>query len=142
MAEDFSIDDGIARIIPEFIVHDLEASRKFWIELLKFEVVFDRSNFSYLRRDTVEIMLTIRNGHRETGSMERPLGRGINFQLFVGDVDAIAADLKAAGWPLYEDIHEQWSKSGNVTRGYRQILVQDPDGYLLRFARKIGRREE
>ena len=137
----FSIDDGTARIVPEFIVYDIEESRKFWMELLKFGVVFDRPTFSYLRRETVEIMLTIRNGHRETGSMERPLGQGVNFQMFVGDVDEIAKDLKAAGWPLYEDLHTVWYRSGPVERGYRQFLVQDPDGYLIRFAHKIGRRE-
>jgi catechol 2,3-dioxygenase-like lactoylglutathione lyase family enzyme len=138
---DFSIDDGTARIVPEFIVYDIEASRKFWMGLLKFAVVFDRPTFSYLRRETVEIMLTEKNGHRETGSMERPLGRGVNFQVFVGDVDAIAKELKAAGWPLYEDLHDAWYRSGTVARGYRQFLVQDPDGYLIRFAHKIGRRE-
>jgi catechol 2,3-dioxygenase-like lactoylglutathione lyase family enzyme len=138
---DFSIDDGTARIVPEFIVYDIEASRKFWIGLLKFGVVFDRPTFAYLRRDTVEIMLTEKNGHRETGALEKPLGRGINFQLFVGDVDEISQDLKTAGWTFYEDLHEAWYRSGSVARGYRQFLVQDPDGYLIRFAHKLGRRE-
>lgn len=139
--EDFSMDGGTARIVPEFIVYNIEESRNFWIGLLKFGVVFDRPAFCYLRRNTVEVMLTVKNGHRETGSMEKPLGRGVNFQMFVGDVDEIARNLKAAGWPLYEDLHDAWYRSGNVARGYRQFLVQDPDGYLIRFAHKIGRRE-
>ena len=136
----FSIDDGTARMVPEMIVHDIGESRKFWIGLLKFDVVFDRPTFSYMRRGTIEIMLTEKNGHRETGSIEKSLGRGLNFQMFVDDIDEIAADLKAANWPLYQELHEHWYQSGDVSRGYRQFLVQDPDGYLIRFARKIGRR--
>ncbi len=135
------IDDAAAALVPELIVYDIARSRHFWIELLGFQIVFDRPGFCYLRLGAAELMLTEKNGHRETGSMEPPLGRGINLQIFVEDADRIADRVKAAGIGCYHEPHDAWYRSGNVSRGYRQFLVQDPDGYLLRFATKVGRRD-
>jgi catechol 2,3-dioxygenase-like lactoylglutathione lyase family enzyme len=131
-------DGGFASIVPEFIVLDFEKSRTFWCEVLGFQVVFERAGYAYLRQGNVEVMIAGATGFWETGPLERPLGRGINFQMFLGSPDAIAARITASGWPLHSEVHEAWHCSGGVNRGYRQLLVQDPDGYLLRFAEKLG----
>jgi catechol 2,3-dioxygenase-like lactoylglutathione lyase family enzyme len=136
--DDFSIDGGIAPIVPELFVLDFDASKKFWTETLGFQVVFERERYAYLRLGAVEIMIAQATRHWSTGPYQRPLGRGINFQIFVEDPDALAKRIVQGDWPLFEDVTEAWPASGGVARGYRQFLVQAPEGYLLRFAKKLG----
>ena len=75
-----------------------------------------------------------------TAPLERPFGRGINFQITVDDVAPILAGLDAAGWPLFLDPEEVWYRAGTSETGVRQFLVQDPDGYLVRFSQGLGLR--
>jgi catechol 2,3-dioxygenase-like lactoylglutathione lyase family enzyme len=131
-------DGGTAALVPELMVHDFAKSRAFWCDVLGFQVVFERTGFAYLRQGGAEVMIASSSGHWETGPLEPPLGRGINIKMFIGSAASFADRLRSLGWPLYNDVHEGWYTSGGVTRGYRQVLVQDPDGYLLRFAEKLG----
>ena len=136
------IDGGSAPLVPEFLVLEFARSRRFWCEILGFEVVFEREGFAYLRHGAAEVMIAAASGQWETGPLEPPLGRGLNVQIFAGGTDGFADRLRRHGWPLYRDVHEAWYASGGIARGYRQLLVQDPDGYLLRFAEKLGSRPE
>ena len=134
--------DGFATLVPEFSVENLEVSRRFWCDLLGFRVAYERpkNRFAYLERGKAQVMLDERNGNWETGALEVPLGRGINFQIFVDSIEPILASLKAAKWPLFKDTHDAWYRVGDCVVGSRQFLVQDPDGYLLRFAQNLGRK--
>ncbi|UPT86418.1 hypothetical protein HAP41_0000040220 [Bradyrhizobium barranii subsp. apii] len=85
-------------------------------------------------------MLRQHSGHWQTGALERPLGRGINFQIFVGSVAPLLDALEKAQWPLFRECHDAWYRIAGEERGNRQFLVQDPDGYLLRFAQDLGKR--
>ena len=38
------------------------------------------------------------------------------------------------------DVEEKWYRRDGFEVGNRQILVQDPDGYLLRFTEDLGER--
>ena len=55
-------------------------------------------------------------------------------QITSGDLD-IAAD-----WPLFLEPEQKWYRTGEVETGVHQFLVQDPDGYLVRFSTHIGER--
>jgi hypothetical protein len=44
------------------------------------------------------------------------------------------------GWDLYEQPNDAWYRIGELEVGRREFLVQDPDGYLLRFAEDLGTR--
>ena len=79
-----------ARLVPEVKVTDLAASLKFWCDVLGFRVLYGRpeEGFAYLDRDGAQIMLDQRGlgaperrGIWETGPMELPFGRGVNFQV-------------------------------------------------------------
>ncbi|MGE7367801.1 hypothetical protein ACQKKX_01865 [Neorhizobium sp. NPDC001467] len=72
------------------------------------------------------------------GALERPVGRGINLEIKVSDVSVIASSLKAVGWPLFRALKDSWYRIGAEEIGAREFLVQDPDGYLLRFSQPIG----
>lgn len=133
---------GFARLVPELDVTSLEESLRFWCDRLGFAVAYRRpeSGFAYLEREGAQVMLCQMNGNWETGPLERPLGRGINFQIEVSDVGPILAALSQAGWPLFRELHDRWYRVGTHEGGNRQFLVQDPDGYLLRFTQDLGTR--
>jgi hypothetical protein len=78
------------------------------------------------------------NHHWETGSLTYPFGRGINFQFNVENVDELEKSLKKQGYPLFLPMQEKWRVVQDMLYGVREFLVQDPDGYLLRFAQRLG----
>jgi hypothetical protein len=41
---------------------------------------------------------------------------------------------------LFMALEEKWYRTGDVETGVHQFLVQDPDGYLVRFSAWIGER--
>ncbi len=86
-------------------------------------------------------MLCQRNGRWDTGTLERPYGRGVNFQIMVDQLAPILTALATAGWPLFEEPSEAWYRTGPVEGGQRECLVQDPDGYLVRLAESLGHRQ-
>jgi hypothetical protein len=75
-----------------------------------------------------------------TGDLDVPYGRGINFQISIESVDLIVNRLQQQKWPLYMDPEEKWYQKGDREVGVRQFLVQDPDGYPLRFSEHLGER--
>ncbi len=134
-----------AAMTPELLVTDLQASLRFWCGLCGFEVAYERPDdgFAYLDRDGCQFMLEqagTPGRHWITGPLERSFGRGINFQIGVGDIDALYAAMNAAGWPLFLDLETVWYRARQVETGVRQFIVQDPDGYLLRFSQSLGQR--
>jgi catechol 2,3-dioxygenase-like lactoylglutathione lyase family enzyme len=157
---------GFAPMVPEFDVLDLRASLDFWCGILGFAIAYDRPErgFAYLQRSVAapdppahapddrdrptpaaptcgaQVMLCRRNGHWETAAAERPFGRGINFQFHVDRVAPLLDRLSAAGWPLFRPVEENWYRAGDLETGCREFLVQDPDGYLLRFSEDLGLR--
>lgn len=133
-----------ARMVPELMVKDLARSRQFWIDLCGFEVVYqrDEEGFVFLDREGAQFMLEEVRGDDGwiTAPLEAPLGRGVNFEIKVKSIDALCRTLRDAGWPLYRAPEERWYRSGAVEIGVQQFLVQDPDGYLLRFSAWIENR--
>lgn len=134
---------GFAALTPELDVENLDVSLRFWCDLLGFKVAYDRpaARFAYLERGGAQIMLCQHNGRWMTGKLERPLGRGVNFQIRVDRLDPILAGLEAARWPLFEEPSEVWYRTGCVECGQRECLVQDPDGYLVRLAENLEQRQ-
>ncbi|MGJ4966516.1 bleomycin resistance protein [Bradyrhizobium sp. HKCCYLRH3061] len=133
---------GFAALVPELDVTDLDASRRFWCDVLGFRIAYQRpeNRFLYLEMQGAQVMLTQYNGNWQTGELERPFGRGLNFQIIVEDVSPMLDRLARANWPLFQPCRDAWYQVGEQARGQRQFLVQDPDGYLLRFAQDLGMR--
>ena len=130
-------------LVPELIVSDLEASLRFWRDLLGFQVLYARQEegFAYLERERAEVMLEVL-GDRSfgVGTLDRPFGRGVNLQIEAASLTPMLEALARAQWPLYRQPEERWYQVGAMEAGQRQFLVQDPDGYLLRFAQSLALR--
>jgi catechol 2,3-dioxygenase-like lactoylglutathione lyase family enzyme len=133
------------RITPELLVTDLAASLRFWCGIGGFAIAWQRpeEGFAAIGRDGLRVMLEeVGSPGRKwiTGPLEHPFGRGINLEIEVATIDPILAALRDAAWPIYLGPEEKWYRVGASETGVRQVLVQDPDGYLLRFQRRLGDR--
>ena len=129
---------GFARLVPELTVLDLATSLRFWCNLLGFEIAYQRpeNGFVYLERDGAQVMLELSRGTWETGPLARPLGRGINLMIYVKQLDPLLDALAGAEWPLFKSPKGSRYRMGEREIVQREFLVQDPDGYLLRFAQR------
>ena len=68
-------------LIPELSVSDINISKKFYIDILGFNLEYERKQdkFVFISYADAQIMLEEINGHWNTDKLEYPLGRGINF---------------------------------------------------------------
>jgi catechol 2,3-dioxygenase-like lactoylglutathione lyase family enzyme len=134
--------DAFAPLVPELMCRDPAASRAFYVDLVGFSIRYERpeSDFVFLDLEGAQIMLCPIHDDWVTGTMEAPLGRGINLQIEVSDVDALRDRIVAAGRALFQDMETSWYRDGATEHGQREFLVQDPDGYLLRFCQDLGTR--
>ena len=134
---------GWAKLTPELLVEDIDASLRFWTQGLGFALAYQRpeGKFVYLERpEGAQIMLCQRANVWETGPMERPFGRGVMLQVAVDDTRAVEAVLAAYPWPLHAGPREVWRRWGDREGGNREIFVLDPDGYLVMVRETLGER--
>ena len=128
-----------AWLIPELSCADLEKSITFYISQLGFSVRFTRKGFAFIERGKLQIMLEQAGEGWKTAPLEHPYGRGVNFSMEVADVDAMVA-VMSHDTPLFRPIAENWYREDVQEHGQREFLIQDPDGYLLRFTQSLGMR--
>ena len=130
-----------AKLVPELLVSNHAASRDFYVRIIGFTARYERpaEKFSYLDLDGAELMIEEETDFWTTAPREKPYGRGINLQIEVAAIDPILSRLKEAGIALFRPVEEAWYRSGDTYSGNRQVLVQDPDGYLLRIFEDLGR---
>lgn len=130
-------------LVPELMVTDLAASLAFWCGPCGFRVIYDRpeEGFACIERDGSRVMLDeLPKGraHRwEVARTEQPFGRHVNFEIAVEHAATILAALEAAGWPLFMTPETKTYGAGGDGVTVRQFIVQDPDGYLLRFSQRL-----
>lgn len=128
------------RMVPELTVTDFTASLHFYTEVLGFQIVVRRSDpeFAYINLGEAQLMLE--EYHAEgwnTAELVNPLGRGVNFQIEVDDIECVLTRIRKYGVPLYRDLRENTYQVEDKTACQREFLVQDPDGYLLRFSQFV-----
>lgn len=69
--------------------------------------------------------------------LDYPFGRGINLQIETSEINRIRSALKQHDITPFKDIFESVYTSDTQTFKQQGLLVQDPDGYLLRFSQDI-----
>lgn len=131
-------------LVPELLVANLDRSIEFWCDACGFEIHYSRPDerFAYVALGSAHLMLEQAGVGRNwvTGSLERPLGRGVNFQVTVPDSAALAKALRRSNVELFMQPETKWYLIGKEEAGVHQFLAQDPDGYLVRFQSSVGRR--
>ncbi len=132
-------------ITPELKVFDFKKSLDFYTNLAGFSILYDRPehDFAMLEINGSNLMiegLTEKSRTWKVAELEQPLGRGMHFQIMVKDVEGLYSSLKKFDYPIFFKMEEKWYRKDDKEMGQKQFLVQDPDGYLLRFAEDIGER--
>ena len=125
---------GRPALVPELVVSDIGRSLAFY-RALGFEVLFDRpeEGFANLALEGGQLMLEQMGSHWDVGPMEPPFGRGLNLEFAIADAAAMAERISRHGQPLFQPLRERTYRVGDGVVRVLQVLVQDPDGYLLRF---------
>ncbi|WP_144182660.1 bleomycin resistance protein [Elioraea rosea] len=136
------LEERRAALVPELYCSDVKASIDFYTRLLGFTVLYDRpeEGFAYLERQGAELMLEQQSPGWSVGPLEHPYGRGMNLQIRVSSLSPILEALAQEGIALFRPVEDRWYRIAAVEGGNRQVLVQDPDGYLLRFFESLGDR--
>ena len=138
------MDKTSPKLIPECKVRDFQKSLDFYTRLAEFTVAYDRREeyFAMLDKDGAMLMIELleANDRWAIGPREYPLGQGISFQIEVSDVQRLYDNFKNDNYPIFFEMEEKWYRKDDVEVGNKQFLVQDPDGYLLRFFEGLGSR--
>ena len=130
--------------IPELSVTNLENSLNFY-KIAGFKVEYDRpeNKFAFIGLGELQFMLQeiANNDKWNVAPLSYPFGNGINFQLEVENLDEIYNSFKNSNYKITFDIEENWYRQDNKLLGNKEFLIQDPDGYLLRFSEDLGEKE-
>ena len=122
-------------LIPELSVINIEESKRFYIDILGFKLEYERveDKFAFLSLGDVQLMIEEVNGYWNTGELEYPFGRGINLEMKVPDIERIRDNLVRNNIELFRDITISEYESNGKVIVQKEFLVQDLNGYLLRF---------
>ena len=122
------------KLIPELSVSDINKSKDFYLSL-GFSVVYERidDKFCFLELDGNQIMIEEVNENWNVGELEYPFGRGINISMEVSDIDKLYDFVKEKQYPIFRDMQIDSYQVGDKVYRDKQFLIQDLDGYLLRF---------
>ena len=122
-------------LIPELSVISIEASKYFYVNKLGFKIEYERKEdkFIFISFEGNQIMLEEINNHWSVGKLEYPFGRGINFEMTVSNIDELYNRVKASNITIFKDLIISNYRKDNKTIIQKEFLIQDPDGYLLRF---------
>ncbi len=135
----------IPTLVPELIVTDLDASLRFYQDLLGFAIDYERpqERFVYLNGHGAAVMLEqplSRDRLWPKAELVYPFGRGINLEINVTDVNTLHANVQTADVDVFLPIEEKWYRRKSDDVCVRQFAVHDPDGYLIRLSQEIESR--
>ncbi len=121
-------------LIPELSVTNILTSTKFYV-LLGFNVKYERkeNKFVFLEYENNQIMIEEINNNWSVGKLSYPFGNGINLSMEVSDIDALYQKVKKLDIHIFRELKVSEYKVDDEVYQDKEFLIQDPDGYLLRF---------
>lgn len=119
-------------LIPELSVRDIEKSKDFYLKI-GFTIKYQREKFYFLELEENQLMIEEINDHWNVGELLYPFGRGINLSMSVSDIDALYQKLKAQNFVFFKELMSNTYQVEKELYEDKEFLIQDPDGYLLRF---------
>lgn len=122
------------KLIPELSVTNINKSIEFYT-FIGFKVIYERKEdkFCFLELEGNQIMLEQINDNWNTGDLEYPFGRGINISMTVANVEEYYEKIKKSNYDIFKKIMTNKYRVDDIIYEDKEFLIQDPDGYLLRF---------
>lgn len=121
-------------LIPELSVSNIDISKNFYLNI-GFEIKYERKEdkFCFLQLEGNQIMIEENNDNWNTGNLEHPYGRGINLIMTVSNIEKMYEILKEKNIKFFLDLEIHEYRINDKISYDKEFLIQDPDGYLLRF---------
>lgn len=121
-------------LIPELSVTNIEKSKEFYLNL-GFKIIYERKEdkFCFLYLEDNQIMIEEINNNWNVGEMKYPFGNGINISMTVSDIDSFYEKIISKKIVLFRKIKTSKYRVDDIIYEDKEFLLQDPDGYLLRF---------
>mgnify|MGYP000159870325 FL=1 len=121
-------------LIPELSVSNIDISKKFYLDL-GFKIRYERkeNKFCFLQLEGNQIMIEENNDNWNTVKLEHPYGRGINLSMTVSNIEKMYEILKEKNIKFFLDLEIHEYRIDDKISYDKEFLIQDPDGYLLRF---------
>ena len=123
------------KLIPELSVFDINQTKDFY-KKLGFKIEYERSeeNFVFMSFEDSQFMFEqIHDKGWNTGTLKYPLGRGINLSIAVDNVEALYENTKNEQIKIYRELSKSTYLVNGIAEEQIEFLIQDPNGYLLRF---------
>jgi catechol 2,3-dioxygenase-like lactoylglutathione lyase family enzyme len=135
----------IMPLTPELYCSNIKISLSFYTEVLGFEIQYQREEdgFAMLERQGSRIMLDEISDSKTnriwlSAPLEKPFGRGINFEIRTTKVNELYSHVQQSGANIFLHIEQKTYRIDGFEVSNRQFIVLDPDGYLLRFTQNSG----
>ena len=121
-------------LIPELSVTCIEKSIEFYTSI-GFKIMYERKDdkFCFLQLEENQIMIEQINDNWNTGLLKYPFGRGINISMSVENIEKYYDMLKKNNVKMFVELKTSRYEANGVVYEDKEFLIQDPDGYLLRF---------
>ena len=121
-------------LIPELSVTDINKSKEFY-QKIGFIIKYERpeNKFCFLELEENQIMIEEINDNWNTGKLEYPFGRGINISMSISDVQKFYEKIKEQNINIFKELEIHHYQVDEQSFEDKEFLIQDPDGYLLRF---------
>ncbi len=122
-------------MIPELSVFDIEQTKRFYNDL-GFKIEYERpeEKFVFMSFQDSQFMFEqIHDNGWNIGELIYPLGRGINFSIAVDDIEGLYKLVKALNLEIYRELNRSIYQVNGTEETQTEFLIQDPNGYLLRF---------
>lgn len=114
------------------VVSDVEASSRFWCEVMGFQSGHGGSEYEQLLLDG-EIVMQLHDdasddNHSALADLSQPVGNGLLLWFEVADLDSFVARARAAGASVEREVQT------NPNAKQDEFWFRDPDGYLVVLA--------
>ena len=122
-------------LIPELSVFDILQTKNFYEEL-GFNIEYERQEEKFVFMSFQDSQFMFEQIHDEgwnTGELTYPLGRGINFSIAVDDIENLYTLVKSKKLEIYKKLTKSVYLVNGIEEIQMEFLIQDPNGYLLRF---------
>lgn len=123
------------KMIPELSVFDIEQTKRFYNDL-GFKIEYERpeEKFVFMSFQDSQFMFEqIHDNGWNIGELIYPLGRGINFSIAVDDIEGLYKLVKTLNFEIYRELNRSIYQVNGTEETQTEFLIQDPNGYLLRF---------
>ncbi len=121
-------------LIPELIVSDIEKSKEFYIELLRFKIEYEREEDKFVFLSLNEIQLMLEQGsNEELKEMIYPFGKGVNFSFGMDNVEEVYKNFKEINYPIKSELKTMSFRVDDSKVTQKEFSIYDPDGYFIRI---------